>query len=605
MSENTDTGIQIRISCPSLPDEEAKYLAESIRRMLEILVSRGINLQTVGLIAITEFFKEEVEETKKELGISFNLTNEKEFFAVAKNIRPRNLQAAKVRIFIDFVRCRNAPLLEIVLKQLFSHLAEVNIFDPSSIDDEVFLSDSVPILMAKLSREWLPRSLSRKYLEAIGIKEALASNDLKSYTDYFRRKVKRSHWDYQSHTDISKFWGEYLNAFSTFILRCIEAVNVKNAESELEEFYHEVVSIVDEISRIADDAKPGFKFDTTVLEDKFHKIAERCYVQVTYDQALRVTITENPKSIFAEKTLDTEQRIVGFVDILGFSEAIAEYDRDPQSNLLRHIRDALNTAVQFSLEFAKNFSSRKTNRFEYRLFSDCLCLSNPFFENKNDFLLEFVSLITTVSSYQLTLMGQELFVRGGISIGSYYADNTMILSGGLVKSAALEKDAIYPRVVLDNEIVNRLKGYSIEELNELGVSKAILLDTEGKAFLDPIGSIKMYEPLMKYTLRNMEANEKEVEEDPEISDDIKEMLRIVNENTKRLLLDMTERFGIPRDSQQLSGVIKGIREKIDEAINVHNNNEKVLKKYVWLKTLIDWEESGNSKNNRFQYLFGS
>jgi len=65
-------------------------------------------------------------------------------------------------------------------------------------------------------------------------------------------------------------------------------------------------------------------------------------------------------------------------------------------------------------------------------------------------------------------MTKGFFLRGGISTGSYFADDNMIFSKGLVNAYQLEsKKAIYPRVIIDKNIVVRIQNISIESLKEM------------------------------------------------------------------------------------------------------------------------------------------
>jgi len=63
----------------------------------------------------------------------------------------------------------------------------------------------------------------------------------------------------------------------------------------------------------------------------------------------------------------------------------------------------------------------------------------------------------------------------------------MIFSKGLVNAYQLEsKKAIYPRVIIDKNIVVRIQNISIESLKRNGLFKTLIIDWENKYFLNPI-----------------------------------------------------------------------------------------------------------------------
>ena len=79
---------------------------------------------------------------------------------------------------------------------------------------------------------------------------------------------------------------------------------------------------------------------------------------------------ETPKKLFKNNIVDTEPRIVAFIDILGFSAIIEEYDSDNYSNILNELHDTLEMAVKVSIE---NMTDPKMQTdlkeyLEYRMF---------------------------------------------------------------------------------------------------------------------------------------------------------------------------------------------------------------------------------------------
>ncbi len=129
-----------------------------------------------------------------------------------------------------------------------------------------------------------------------------------------------------------------------------------------------------------------------------------------------------------------EEYIVAFIDILGFSEAIREYDSGLKPELLNEIKEAVNNAGDFLLtqyiEPPANLVNWKEH-LKLQFFSDCLCVAIPAKLTTLELIDNFVFFSTYISTYQNLLMEKGFFSRGGISIGSYYSDNFIIFSGAL------------------------------------------------------------------------------------------------------------------------------------------------------------------------------
>jgi hypothetical protein len=83
-------------------------------------------------------------------------------------------------------------------------------------------------------------------------------------------------------------------------------------------------------------------------------------------------------------------------------------------------------------------------------------------------------------------MSKNYFSRGGITIGSYYSDDNIIFSGGLVEAYTLEsKIAKYPRIVVSPKMLDAVKGLD-DEFDIL--NSMFILDSEDVCFLNPFNN---------------------------------------------------------------------------------------------------------------------
>lgn len=159
-----------------------------------------------------------------------------------------------------------------------------------------------------------------------------------------------------------------------------------------------------------------------------------------------------------------EERIVAFVDILGFSSMINK----SESNEIEYerIKHALDT-----IQLVKNRTASLIAKVT--TFSDSIVISYP--TNGKDPL--FYILIDLVH-LQLDLLQQGVLVRGGIAKGKVRHVKEMVFGPAMVAAYELEsKYAIYPRIIVEKEVVDWEKDnyrkqifgaeYDIDDLNNL------------------------------------------------------------------------------------------------------------------------------------------
>lgn len=186
----------------------------------------------------------------------------------------------------------------------------------------------------------------------------------------------------------------------------------------------------------------------------------------------------------------TITKIIAFVDILGFSKMIEDYDNG-NHQILESLIHAMNNAGGFikalpkeNNEFAFNFREC----IEAKLFSDCLCVSVPleYGNEHNTYNLydQFWFFYQYLSGYQILLLQKGIFTRGAITIGSYYSDENIIFSGGLVEAYNLEsKVANYPRIIISKKLLEVFK--SSELSNNWDYSQILNADNTGEVFTNP------------------------------------------------------------------------------------------------------------------------
>lgn len=152
-----------------------------------------------------------------------------------------------------------------------------------------------------------------------------------------------------------------------------------------------------------------------------------------------------------------EQRIIGYVDVLGWSDSCKDALQFPQ------LRDAANTI----LSHAKNFSPQVKESIrnapgippeiveqhasiEFSFFSDNFVVSAPV-----EHARMFFNILAFISHH---LLVHEFSVRGGVTLGSLYHNNGVVFGPALIEAVSLEKEAHFPRLLCSSELNKFLDG---------------------------------------------------------------------------------------------------------------------------------------------------
>ncbi len=139
---------------------------------------------------------------------------------------------------------------------------------------------------------------------------------------------------------------------------------------------------------------------------------------------------------------DYPQKLVAFLDILGFRGLVTQ---NP-SLALQSIR-LIDGHLTHVLSVLKDTHAEA---FSTKLFSDCMCIScddTP--EN-----LFYIIFEAAFIQHLFSLSG--IFIRGGISRGNHFENERVIFSHGLLNAYALEQTASYPRVLVDELLIDAI-----------------------------------------------------------------------------------------------------------------------------------------------------
>lgn len=173
---------------------------------------------------------------------------------------------------------------------------------------------------------------------------------------------------------------------------------------------------------------------------------------------------------------ETKSYAVAYLDILGATNRIkkGKVSADESLNLLHN----LYTMIMELADAEKGI--RKYSDIRFKIFSDNIILAKELSADPSKNEDEVRVLLNCVSNFLCDSVGDSVgwLVRGGITIGDFYIDDTIVWGPALVRAYELEdKIAIYPRVILDAPVVEMLR----RNKNE---SNFLCQDSDGMFYLN-------------------------------------------------------------------------------------------------------------------------
>jgi len=279
-----------------------------------------------------------------------------------------------------------------------------------------------------------------------------------------------------------------------------------------------------------------------------------------------------------DKGFEDNYCFVAFVDILGFREHVKKFI-NPKQEADEQILENIKSALEDALKLTKTDENRELKLIRYKVFSDCACISVPdFYSHFNDASTLCLFLVF-LNGYSFQLMRRDIYLRGGLSLGFHHEEENIIFSDGLIKAYDLESKAIYPRIVIDEEVVERIKRLWInnkEVLLDFGIEKKIITDGDGITFINPFSIMKSMGRMTLEPLR------KEFKNRGKSKKDFKAYTQKLDESYH-----------------------KDIKRILKTNIAKYEMDNHKLQKYLWLNELLQWNRNPRRSKIKFKYLLMS
>lgn len=186
--------------------------------------------------------------------------------------------------------------------------------------------------------------------------------------------------------------------------------------------------------------------------------------------------------------------IIAYIDILGTKQTIK--NKDSTRKLIEAYNDVLgnNDAFLKNLQLYEeknkdNFTPEKVN---LKIFTDNILLYVPY--SQDNFFWAFIKIVYYLTRIHLILLlKHNLLIRGGVSLGSLYADDKFVIGDGIERAYIIEeKRAKYPRIILDKFIIKKIKEDTHKE-KTIYDEKLITTDFDGELFIDYLSKLKQNE----------------------------------------------------------------------------------------------------------------
>jgi len=161
-----------------------------------------------------------------------------------------------------------------------------------------------------------------------------------------------------------------------------------------------------------------------------------------------------------------ERRILAYVDIVGWSAACCSADPSVPAQVVSAMDNIHSVASQYSAEMKHRVAESpnalvhpKYAEVQWGAFSDNFVVSMP-----ESFGLR---LLIPVAEICRRLLRVGFLTRGAITVGDLYHVDTMVYGPALVQAVELEKEAVYPRLVVSPEASDLLDQIDTKESQTL------------------------------------------------------------------------------------------------------------------------------------------
>ena len=170
-----------------------------------------------------------------------------------------------------------------------------------------------------------------------------------------------------------------------------------------------------------------------------------------------------------------EEYLIAYIDFLGIKERMRQKSSFESLQILKFILAGAKKNAAFLADI------NLINNFEIKVFSDNVVIAQRI---KKDCLADqIISILNLVSLIQFEALIQFDFpLRGGITIGELFIDESIVWGTGLIEAYNIENNlANYPRVIVTQKVIESYDTCSSKTVNLYSIIKE---DNDGLWFVD-------------------------------------------------------------------------------------------------------------------------
>ena len=206
------------------------------------------------------------------------------------------------------------------------------------------------------------------------------------------------------------------------------------------------------------------------------------------------------------KNKSFDEYIIAYIDFLGMKERMNIQSGFDSLQIIKHLL--------YNTEYVAKYIS-KTNRiqdFIIKVFSDNVVIAQKVSPQiVGDQINSIVNLVWSLQFWALVQFGYTM--RGGITVGELYIDESIVWGKGLIEAYQLENNlAVYPRIIVSRRLVNLFDDSREKTLNLYAFIKK---DFDGLFFVDFLRALpnidaipQIAESLMEKTQAYREASDR-------------------------------------------------------------------------------------------------
>ena len=182
--------------------------------------------------------------------------------------------------------------------------------------------------------------------------------------------------------------------------------------------------------------------------------------------------------------MNYEERVVGFIDILGFKDKLTKTIDKKDNDVPERITEIIHVYEEIQNIWKTESRSLDLNTRKVSIFSDCIVVSFKASEPAQIF-----TTLVDVKNLIMALIARGILCRGALCWGKLLHTEQYLFGPALVEAYTLEsKAALYPRVILDRDLVNKSVEYVTDQAEQNREIDDLLMllnkDTDGMYYID-------------------------------------------------------------------------------------------------------------------------